>query len=84
MSLNIGTPAVKAAETLRGNPDWAAIRASLGELTRSRMNAALEAPPEQRVDATGYARALRDLYVAFESATTGVQIQRVAKPGMEK
>jgi hypothetical protein len=60
---------------------WVAVRTALLEQTRVKMNHALEAPPGARDDAIGYARALRDLVVAFESATTGMPVQRVEKPG---
>lgn len=45
------------------------------------MNDALESAPDRRDDAVGYARALRDLWIAFDSATSGERVQQVVKPG---
>lgn len=84
MSLNLGTPACDAAKTLQGNEQWRTIREAVFELARQRMNIALDSAPEHRADAVGYARAVRDLYLAFEAATTGAPMNRVVKPGMEK
>jgi hypothetical protein len=80
MSINIGTPAVEACRRLAGSEDFAAVREGLYEELRRRMNTALECAPELRIDATSYARALRDVYVAFDSATTGKPYNTVAKP----
>ena len=71
MSLNIGTGGVNACQSLRGNPDWSAVREALRALVTQKMNLALDAPQDKLADHVGYTRALRDIYVAFESATTG-------------
>lgn len=71
MSLNIGTEGCLAAKALQPSPDWKVLRDALEELARSKMNQALDAPPEVQATACGYARALRDLWVAFEAATVG-------------
>lgn len=84
MSINLGNEAIEAARTLRPNPQWKAVLEGLHKQVVARMNAALEAAPEHRHDATGYARGLRDLWLAFETATTGEPIQKVTKPGPEK
>lgn len=81
MSLNLGNDACAAMRDLSRDARWTAIRAALLEQTRVRMNHALEAPPGARDDAVGYARALRDVVVAIESASTGQAAQRVEKPG---
>jgi hypothetical protein len=82
MSLNLGTPACEAMRELRSNPHWLAIRTTMLEQSRAKMNIALESPPGgARDDAVGYARALRDLVVSFEAATTGSTYQRTEKPG---
>lgn len=84
MALNIGTPAVEAARELRGSPQFDTIMESLRKLTVDNMNRALESAPEHRADQVGYARGLRDVLVALESATTGIPVNQVKKPGMEK
>jgi len=82
MSINIGTAACEAMRELRSNPHWLTIRESMREQSRAKMNVALESPPGgTRDDAVGYARALRDIVVSFEAATTGSTYQRVEKPG---
>lgn len=84
MSLNIQNKGVEAARALQGSPDWAQLREAVRDLAREKTNASLDAPPELQASACGYARALRDLYIAFESATLTVPQNRVAKPGSLK
>lgn len=81
MSLNLGNAGIEAARSLGNNPDWRVVREALLEQVRVTMNKALEAPGEARDDACGYARALRDVYSAFESATTGQSYAQTQKPG---
>jgi hypothetical protein len=81
MSLNFGNDAFDAARQLREQEPWRVIRASLLEATRKAMNTALETPAPNTSDAVGYARALRDVYTAFEAATTGQPMNRTDKPG---
>lgn len=79
MSLNLGNDGINAIRELRANENWHVVRAVMLEQVRRFMNAALE-PGSARDDAVGYARALRDVHLAFESATTGEPFQRVEKP----
>lgn len=81
MSLNIGNDGISAARDLRDSAPWKVLREALLEQSRRMMNAALDAQPGQRDDAVGYARALRDVYLSLEAATTGQAYQRVEKPG---
>ncbi len=81
MSLNIGTEAHEAVKRLAHNPDFKAVRDGLYEVMRARFNQALDG---MGADAIGYARALRDIYLAFEAAATGKQINQVPKPTTEK
>lgn len=80
MSINLGTEAIESLRTLRDSEAWAMFRAGLDEQLRKSMNAALDAPPDEREVALGYARALRDLHMALKSATEGVQLSRVDRP----
>ena len=77
MSLNLGTVAVEAMRRMGASSDWVAVRSALLEQVRATTNRALDSTTP---DSIGYARALRDLWVAFESATSGELIQRVTKP----
>lgn len=80
MSINLGEAAHKALENLRQNPDWFIVRAALGELVAKKLDEVLASPIEVRVDYTGYVRALRDVFVALEAATTVVQQRAVPTP----
>jgi hypothetical protein len=84
MSLNLGTKALEAMKRLAANPEWQAIRASILNSAQEKMNAALDSPADRLDNNTGYARALRDLHLFCESATTGTPINSVAKPGLVK
>ena len=81
MSLNLGNEVIEAARALRELEPWAAIREGILEAARRSTNLALETAGERVGDAVGYARALRDLYLALESATTGQSLNRLEKPG---
>ena len=78
MSINLGHEGLQAARALRMDPQFAVLRAAIGEFAWKKIEAALDAPPELRVEATAYARALRDLYVAIEAGATD-QMQRNIK-----
>lgn len=83
MSINLGHEGLQAARALRMDPQFAVLRAAIGEFAWKKIEAALDAPPELRVETTAYARALRDLYVAIEAGATD-QMQRnikVPRPG---
>lgn len=81
MSLNLQNDGIAAVQALRGNPAFAEFRQVIERVFIKQMNAALEASPELRNDAIGYARALRDLYIATESAATDVHQTQIKKPG---
>lgn len=82
MSINIGSECTAAVAQLRGNPHWDTIRIALLEVVRKYANDALD--NYGRDDMVGYARALRDLHVAFEAATNGHPYNRVEKPAPVK
>lgn len=82
MGLNLGTACLAAARALRTDPNWAIIREQLGVAALDRMNAGLDSAPELRVEATAYARALRDLWLAFEAGTLEIHQRQVEKPRM--
>lgn len=82
MSLNLGS-GVQAASELRNNEHWQEFVRSVKAVAEQNMNTAIGVSVEQRADATAYARALRDFYIAIESATAGKHQNQVVKPGME-
>lgn len=80
--MNLGSVATDAALRLKNNPDWIAFKAGLEATAGALMNASLASPPEARLDATAYARAVRDVWIAVEAATTATGQRGVAKPGV--
>ena len=85
MSVNIGSPAIAAVQELRGSPRWQDFISGLREVAQQRADAALAAPTGgARDDACGYARALRDIYVALQAAAQNVNPNQVKKPGAIK
>jgi hypothetical protein len=82
LSLNLGNDAIDALVSLRGNAEFKEFHAKLGEMVNTMTNAALEpAEGAMRDDRCGYARALRDLWIAIESAITNEKYNAVKKPG---
>ena len=66
MSLNLGPEAFEAIQRLKGSSEWRAVVDALQEQMNNFMLRAVAAPPDDRVDATGYARALCDLVAHIE------------------
>ena len=75
MSLNLGPVAFDAIFKLKEHPDWRKIVEGLDEAKTKFMHLAIEGPIEGRVDATAYARALRDLSAYIE------QVEKPPVPG---
>lgn len=84
MSLNLGNEGLKAAAELRASPHFAALLGALEARAYEMMTRALESDSAGRVDATAYARALRDLWIALESGATGVPQRAVRQPRAAK
>lgn len=80
MALHLGQPAFDAIQNLKASRDWELFRAGLQEVMEKQIHVALEVPPELRMDACGYARALRDLVVTIELSMTGQTASRNYKP----
>jgi hypothetical protein len=87
MALNLGTPAMEAAHDLaKGKGEdvralFEKVREGVYAAVRKQMNDALDVGPDDRHMAVGYARALRDVYLALESAATnGVGPVRAENP----
>lgn len=62
MALNLGRPAYDAIQRLKNNPDWRTFVASLEEQISQLVHLAIESPPDNRVDNTGYVRGVRDVH----------------------
>lgn len=80
MSLNLGNEGLNACANLGNQGDFVALRLALLEQVRTQMNQALDIEPTKRDDAIGYARALRDVWLALEAAATRQKINAVPKP----
>jgi hypothetical protein len=78
--INIGNDGVTACKNLKGNEFWDTLRAQIYRVAVERTDAALSSDPAARVDLTAYARAIRDLWVAVESATLEVNYRQIEKP----
>lgn len=76
MAVNLGPEAFAAMQRLRHNDDWRAIVDALQVQMSSFMNQAVDIPIDHRVDATGYARALRDLVAHIAHVETGERMQK--------
>jgi hypothetical protein len=61
VSINLGPAAYEAITSLKGNTDWRQFVHALNEQMSAFMHRAVEVPPADREDATGYARAIRDI-----------------------
>lgn len=80
MSLNLGNSTMAACAALRTDASFAALRTGLADIAHQKIHAALDVPPDARVEATSYARALRDVWLAIEAATLTVPQRQVALP----
>ena len=78
MSLYLGPEAYEAIQRMKNTPEWRAFVTGLETLMQQLMHRALEA--EDRADAGGYARGLRDLVAHIEQIETG---NRQAKPAVK-
>jgi hypothetical protein len=81
VSLNLGNDGMIACQNLANSSDFILFRDALLDKAREQMNAALDIEPTKRDDAVGYARALRDLWLAIEGAVSGQRMNQVKKPG---
>lgn len=81
MSLNFTTPAVEAIRSLRTSEHWPALMTGLADVARDRLHAAVNAPAEQCLQATAYARAVHDLYSVLAAVSQNVNQRQVPKLG---
>lgn len=80
--MNLGNPAIAAIELLKDHPDWRAFVDALGAAATKSMNDSLTSPVDTRVHQTSYAAAIRDVWIAIESATSSVSHASVRRPGV--
>ena len=69
MAINLGPVAFEAIKSLQNNSDWRLIVEALEDQLSNLMHRAVEVPPPERVDATGYARCVRDLVAHIQQVT---------------
>jgi len=82
MSLNLGPEAYEAVTRLKNNSDWRAFVAALHEQMNVFMHRSLEVPVDDRQDATGYARGLRDIRAHIELIEEPRAGSRAPKPAV--
>lgn len=71
MSINLGTKGTNAALALAGNEPFHYFVEALEEQMSKFANTAMDAPPDMQMQMLGYARGLRDLWIAVEAARSG-------------
>jgi len=81
MSINLGTPGCDACAQLRNNENWALVCESVKEQTTVWMNNVLDSDVGKAEYVRGYAKAVRDLYIAFDAATKGQRQSQSVKIG---
>lgn len=81
MSINLGNEGIAALKELRASAHFAAFRTALHAQVVRTMNATLDAETTTRHEVAGYAKGLRDLWMAVESAVTDTAYNQVKKPG---
>jgi hypothetical protein len=84
VSLNLGNEALAALRSLRASPDFRVLHEALGEQVRRYMNASLDMESGNLAIGVGYARALRDFYMAIEAGLLDQPINRIEKPAPVK
>lgn len=82
--MNLGTKGCEAARALNTSEHFAIVLAALKDLANQTANTALDSPPSEQARACGYARALRDTYVALEAARVGTHQNAIKKPGVKE
>jgi hypothetical protein len=78
--LNLGNDGLATLRELRGNPHFARFQQLFADYVYARIQDAITTPVDQRIEATAYARALRDVWIAFESGVQDKPQRQVALP----
>ena len=84
MSIPISQAAADALIALRGNKDFATVLDELHRIASDKTQTAMETPVDQRVDATGYARGVGELWRSLEAQYRGLKVQSVPKPRLPR
>lgn len=66
--LNLGTEAIACLREMQQSLFFQRFREHFATFAARKLYEAVSSPVDQRVEATAYARALRDIWIAFESA----------------
>lgn len=80
MGINLGSRAHDHIRELRGNPDFRGFVDAFGEKAQDIIRSSLDAPIDQRVDQTSYAKALIDIWSAMTAEIQGIGQGRVRPP----
>jgi hypothetical protein len=82
MSINLGNDAMLAIHELRNNPHFETLVSAFGAYAQSQMLRALG--HENRLDATGYARGVYEVWVAMHATYTGQHQAQVKPPPLNR
>jgi len=83
MSLNLGTEGVNAARNLANSGDFVVLLDAIMERADAAIHVALDMEGgSKRDDAIGYAKALRDIWIALQSARSGIPYRQTKKPSL--
>jgi hypothetical protein len=69
---------------LKNDERFATLVLAIKDLANKAANTALDAAPDQVLQKAGYARALRDIFIALEAERTGVIQQKIKAPGVKE
>lgn len=79
-SINLGTAGVQALTELRGNRQVEDLMIAITQLVQKRLIGAVNAPVENRIDETAYARGLHDLWAAMHGPLANLHVSQVKLP----
>lgn len=83
MALNLGPAAYDAISNMKNTADWRRFVDALREQMNVFMHRAIEVPHDERADATGYARGIRDIVAHIELVENPVPGNRNPKPSVK-
>lgn len=84
MRLNLQNAGVQACKALSTNEHFIVFTQVIHDLAQEKANLALDASAENQPSSIGYARCMRDLFVAMVAASSSVPHNVVKVPGAVK
>lgn len=84
MTLNLHNAGIQACRALSTNEHFIVFTQAIYDLAQAKANLALDASAENQPSSIGYARCMRDLFVAMVAASSSVPHNAVKAPGVVK